>query len=426
MRSPRNRFESACRIGVFALLGWLLGGSIIRTHARRVESIANDADLAQHLAAITRESGRPTVHLNAALAPDAWAVDWLAALAHSGASVTWTGKPPAVAMSAEAMVDPAQRVRINVAAPAGAIARVRDEASDIDSVKVKEFGAAIVAPRVIGNVSAVVSGQQVTTAAVQSAAAHRVLVVGSADWEEKFIVSALEEAGWQVDARFAVAPGVNVLQGDTAALDTSRFAAAVIVDSSANTIASALERFVRSGGGAILAGSAPLTRTLSALAAGTSGARTHPATQAAQAVDTARLGSTGFYPVAQLRPGALVLERRARGISIAARRLRAGRVLQIGYDDSWRWRMAGAPGSERAHREWWSRAVSSVAYIPSPAPPVAKVASSAPLAYLIDRLGPPRAAPPGRGGGTDPRLIAALMMILLLAEWTSRRLRGVR
>jgi len=29
MRSPRSRFEIACRVAAFALLGWLLGSSVI-------------------------------------------------------------------------------------------------------------------------------------------------------------------------------------------------------------------------------------------------------------------------------------------------------------------------------------------------------------------------------------------------------------
>ena len=38
MRSPRSRFELACRVGVFALLGWLLGASVIPSSGRRAET----------------------------------------------------------------------------------------------------------------------------------------------------------------------------------------------------------------------------------------------------------------------------------------------------------------------------------------------------------------------------------------------------
>jgi hypothetical protein len=52
----------------------------------------------------------------------------------------------------------------------------------------------------------------------------------------------------------------------------------------------------------------------------------------------------------------------------------------------------------------------------------------APLVSLVDAIGP--ASPPGAGaaGGGDPRRFlvaaAALLFAVLLAEWTSRRLRG--
>jgi hypothetical protein len=61
---------------------------------------------------------------------------------------------------------------------------------------------------------------------------------------------------------------------------------------------------------------------------------------------------------------AVVLESRDGVAMIAARRLDAGRVMQVGYDETWRWRMAGGDESTAAHREWWSRLVAAVAYAP--------------------------------------------------------------
>src|SRR5207244_4518938 len=144
--------------------------------------------------------------------------------------------------------------------------------------------------------------------------------------------------------------------------------------------------------------------------------------------DTLALGSTGFFPVTDLKRDAVALERRTGGVTIAARRVGAGRVLQVGYDDSWRWRMAGSPGSENAHREWWARLVSSVAYAPGAAAPVTAADRSAPLARLVDALGPARSIPGGLSGRAplDRRILMILMMILLSAEWASRRLRGLR
>jgi len=144
--------------------------------------------------------------------------------------------------------------------------------------------------------------------------------------------------------------------------------------------------------------------------------------------DTLDLGSTGFFPVAQLKPDAIAIERRTGGVAIAARRVGAGRVIQVGYDDSWRWRMAGADGSEAAHREWWSRIVTAVAYVPQSATTSSRSAQSAPVAMLVDRVGPARGSPPAgaKRRPVDQRLILAAIMILLSTEWASRRLRGLK
>jgi hypothetical protein len=87
------------------------------------------------------------------------------------------------------------------------------------------------------------------------------------------------------------------------------------------------------------------------------------------------------------------------------------------------------PGSERAHREWWSRVVSAVAYVPSANTSEVRAGwGSAPLAGLVDRLGASRPEPSNRStrAPIDPRVFLVAIMILLIAEWGSRRLRGLR
>ena len=250
------------------------------------------------------------------------------------------------------------------------------------------------------------------------------MVVGAAGWEGKYIVSALEERGWPVVARFTVAPNVDVTQGTMQSLDTSRVGVLIAIDSTVATLGAAVERFVRAGGGLVIAGPAARAKNVASIAPGGIAARTRPNVRP---TDTVRLGSTGFYPVS-LRSDGIALEKRPEGIAVAARRVGAGRVIQVGYDDSWRWRMAGVNGSERAHREWWSRVVASVALAPT-TPTVASPAAfaAAPVALLAEQLGPPRAlgrsvpAPP-----IDRRWLLALTMALLLVEWASRRLRGLR
>jgi len=434
MRSPRSAFEFACRVGAFAALGWMLGNTVIRAKNAHVERVSG-RDVAANIGAWTRTTSSAPLHVTLEVTPPAWATDWLAALRHGGRSVTWSGSPPPIAVSAEALVDPNGGVRIDVAAPAGANVAIRDAAGAIDSVRVASLGVAVTAPMAVGAIHAEVRGERASTAIPAPAKIKPVAIVGAAGWEGKFIASALEERGWPVDAHFTVAPRVDVTQGGAnVVLDTSRVSALIAIDSTIDAYGAAVERFVRAGGGLVLVGRAGLARSVAALAPGTLSARTRPNLRPN---DTIKLGTTGFYPVS-LRDDGVALERRAEGVAIAARRVGSGRVILLGYDDSWRWRMAGAPGSEAAHREWWSSVVASVAYAPTArgdaAPPVApaasgasSVASSAPVAELVERLGAPRvlAGAPSRAP-LDRRVLLALIVILLLAEWTSRRLRGRR
>jgi hypothetical protein len=433
MPSPRSRFESACRVGAFAVLGWMLGGSLITSKVARIERI-DGKNVAAQLPALTRSASIAPLHVNLAVAPEAWTTDWLGALAHSGRSVTWSGTPAAIAMSTEPLVDPNGGVRIDIAAPNGSVVAVHDEASPIDSVRVADLGATIATPIAVGKISGSVSGEIVSATAPDSARLKSVAVIGAAGWEGKYIASALEERGWRVVARFTVAPKVDVTENvstPTIVLDTSKIAAVIAIDSTINSYGAEVERFVRSGGGLILAGPAGSARVVASLAPGTLLPRTRPNLRPN---DTIKLGTTGFYPVSVGRGDGVTLEKRADGVAMAARRVGAGRVIQLGYDDSWRWRMAGAPGSEAAHREWWTRVVASVAYTSNvlPASTTARrtplrAADAAPVANLVDKLGPARTLPGSLPSPPlDRRILLTLMIILLLAEWTSRRLRGKR
>ena len=423
MRSPRSRFELACRVGVFALLGWLLGASVIPSGGRRADTV-NGAGLERRLPVWTRLPSNVALHANLDVTPAAATIDWLAALGHSGHSVTWTGTPTPLAVAAEALADPRGGTSVHVAAPAGSSVVLRDDASVLDSVRIANLGVSVTASDVVGSMVAGVRGETAKVRAPDSVHVRSVVVVGGAGWEGKFIVAALEERGWHVIARFAVAPSVDVGQNAALVLDTARIAAVIAVDTLLGRFGGAIERYVRSGGGLVLAGSSSLAASASRLAPGALGARFRPAVLPA---DTIGLGATGFYPVASLERDAIALERRTGGVSIAARRVGAGRVIQVGYDDSWRWRMAGGPGSEVAHRAWWSRLVSGVAYAP-PAGADETGTSAAPLAAMIARIGPARPLPPGMGGRApiDRRVYMIVIMVLLLAEWGSRRWRGLR
>jgi len=113
----------------------------------------------------------------------------------------------------------------------------------------------------------------------------------------------------------------------------------------------------------------------------------------------------------------------------AARRHIAGRVLQTGYLETWRWRMSGGDDAPAQHREWWSRSVASVAY----APPIVKSpagADDSPVAGLIEAIGSSsqqsQSALASAAGSISLWLLFAILSLSLLGEWASRRLRGER
>lgn len=365
-------------------------------------------------------------------APSRSQLAWLVALGHSGHQIRWNGTMPPVAITAEQVADPRGGELLALAAPGGSTALLRDAVGPIDSLTTGANGAQLIVPRDAitdpgrDSLRAIIGGGDTTGARQPSPATVRPLfVVGAAGWEAKFTVAALEERGWRVDARLMVAPGVFVGSAP-ASLDTATVAAVIAFDTTVASLGSAISQFVRDGGGLVLAGNAANARNVSALAPGRPGVRVPAVTVVA---DTLGIASAGWLPIVQLTPDAQVVQRRGRDAAIAARRVGAGRVLQVGYDETWRWRMAGGPGSAARHRAWWAGIVSTVAYAPggSDSTSVTSPFLAAPRADVTQALGEPRASPASmRGWSPDPRWLLAAIFLLLLVEWSSRRTRGLR
>jgi hypothetical protein len=122
---------------------------------------------------------------------------------------------------------------------------------------------------------------------------------------------------------------------------------------------------------------------------------------------------------------------------VAARRVGAGRVVQVGYENSWLWRMAGDDQSPIEHRRWWTGIISGVVPLRSPVRSIALDAehdtlSAAPLAMMARDVGLPGSYPANRDGSAPaiPWMIAdgtlmALAVLLLVVSWTLRRWRGL-
>jgi hypothetical protein len=351
--------------------------------------------------------------------------DALRARLHSGTPIRWSAEPlDPLAVSAERQREPGAPVRIAVAA-SGAT-ELRDGLGVLDTVR----GAGVLAGvEPSGEVSAI-HGRVRATASVGGPPELRpVLVVGRASWEAKFVVAALEEHGWSVHARFFVAPGADVRQGRSLALDTANYSAVVALDTVLGTLGPRLVRYVREGGGLVLAAGAANAGAVRALAPARAGAR-----RAAVSRDPAvgsPVDALPLFALESLRGDAVLLATRGALTAAAARTEGDGRVLQLGYDESWRWRMQGGDGAVAAHREWWSRAVGSVAFAPGGAVALAHErtasAEGAPVARLVDALGPPAAAAPDSVPARRlPAWLLPTLLMILLGEWASRRLRGAR
>lgn len=476
MRSRADRArrlaELAAHGGAVLLLAWALLESL-RTSPPATESFVGPIDSA-HLAEWF-DAAPASVHARLDVFPSPLERDWLTAMGRSGTSVTWSGPALApVALTVEPVPHPRGGVRIRVAA-AGEVA-VRDEAGHLDTARAANGGIVLAARTVVAPVvvAPTASGSDRdaamtrTPASQPAPASHltaappseiapaftpetatpspsdagaaralpmhdlqvgRVLVIGSATWESRFLVAALEEDGWTVVARLAVAPGTWVEQGELGAVDPARYAAAIAVDSAARAFAPGLVRYVRQGGGLVLAGRAAASPPFGTLAVGPPG-RYLPSPPGAPP-DSASRRALGLHAIASPKSDAVVLERRGALVAVAARRERLGRVMQAGYHDTWRWRMGGGEDGAGAHRAWWSNVVSAVAHAPRQpltALPVSARIDPAPFARLLDALGP-AAEPPA----VEPRVHAELRWwvlpmsaILLLSGWASRRLRGAR
>ncbi len=411
------------------LVAWMIVRVLVPTASVKIEERSDSRTLSSALAAWTLAPVPTSVHLSLTSAPAARERDWLHALARAGVRVSWSGDSiPATAIEVAARSDPAGGVRAYVAAPADSRATLSDAVGLLDSVSVTAAVNAMSIPIASGAVDILVGGQHAHATAPDSLLARQVIVLGQAGWEGKFAIASLQERGWKVSSRLRVAPGIFATQGTPNALDTTRTSVVIVLDSSAAVYANAIAAYERNGGGVVLAGDAAKISALRAIAPGRVGPRI-PAASLSFASATPRR-ALGFFPVVALGPDAVALEVRDGRVVAAARRVGAGRVVQLGYDETWRWRLAGSGDAPVAHREFWSQVVSAAAYRATKPIGVSRAATAdaAPLASLYAALGPPAAAhgTAAIAGARLPWWLLAALGALLLGEWGSRRLRGAR
>ena len=423
-------FERTTRAASLALIVLLIGHAFYSLRERpslRAEGPAVEDALARWS---TTETPR-RIHVGLDSLPTPHLRDWLAAFPGAGTGASWDGETPAPsAVSVEPVADPRKPSKVWVAARPGTRVELRDELGALDGTTAQGHGTVFVLPRLEGQVQASIDGNGLATNDLQdSLSIKSVLVVSMAGWEGKFIAAALEERGWQVDARFAVAPSGDVEQGaGQVRLDTARYSFVVAVDSVIARYTDQLPRYVRQGGGLVVVGEASSVRALVPLLPARRGIPTRPTDFRRETIDDPRQ-SFALGDLYRLKEGAMVLETREDKIAIAAWRVGDGRVIQVGYADTWRWRMAGlADDAVEAHRLWWSALASGVAYAPRFDRQVPGRVEPTPLATLVERIGAPAPRELELAGILDdPRLLPLLFGVLvglLMLEWMSRRLRG--
>ncbi len=368
-----------------------------------------------------------TLNLSLRAAPAPLLRDWLVALRRAEIGVRWSdGGIPSLMIETERRPDPAGVVNLRVTGPVGAAVLVSDNLGPLDSLRFGALGVSVRLAAVAGRVRAAVGRGEARVVATSTPPPivnqRHVVLLGAAGWESKFVATALEERGWAVDSRLAVAPDIAVIQGKPFPLDTARHAAVIALDSTAAAYAGAIVNFVRQGGGLLLgpdgaSGAAPL----GALAPGRGGVMARPALPSGRPASREFLG---LHDLAPLVADAIPLERRGDHVAVAVRRAGAGRVGQVGYLETWRWRMEGGADGVSAHRAWWAAVVASVAY-GSESDAGGAGGDPAPRAALFSALGEP-----GTPASHSPRtlfpVVLAVLGFCLFGEWLSRRLRGAR
>lgn len=357
--------------------------------------------------------------------------DSLAALQRAGRTITWNGDVASVMAMTEPVREPGDRWRVAVLSDAPLL--VRDSLGPLDSL---EAAGALTTDAVRGAVRVVAGMTEARVAPADSVSLGRVAVYGRAGWEPRFVIAALEEAGWRVDARLTLGRDRDVLQGEIVPMRT-RHAAVIVFDTASLVREGAIfARFVREGGGLVLAGAAAAANVpaLRGLAGAQVTRLEPPETRSFEGHEPTH--ALPLHVLGTRRADAVLVESREGLPAIVARRVGAGRIVQMGYDDTWRWRMEGEGRAMEEHRAFWSRTVglAAAATTVSRRPVIDGVAAPrdlalddpAPRASMFHALGAPTVdAPSGpRGPKELPRWLGALILLLLLAEWASRRGRG--
>ncbi len=417
----RRRVEWALRVALVAVLAFTLSRSLPRAAGGANVVGMKTSDFDRDIRSII-SSDASEISLGVDAAISRTQRDLLRAVRGAGTKVTWHGDVPSMAIEVSRERDPFADGRVALVSGSDAPLAVSDSAGPIDTLRATS--GTIEAGTLVGSVRAVRGGFFARGAVPKPTDRRAVLVLGRVGWEVKFVAAALTEAGWTVRSSSPAAPTVVVQDDALQPIDTARYDAIIALDSTASTYAAQISRFVLQGGGLVALGSALDVRSVQELAPADVGDR-----QPGRILLTDDTITTRDLPTRALinvRNDAVALGREKNGIVLAAHRVGLGRVLAVGYDETWRLRMLGGESGPAIHREWWSHAAAAVAPARE-APVIAGSGDAAPRAAIVDELGPPGAAVETTRRIVSDALPFALLIVIvgtLLVETASRRFRG--
>src|SRR6185295_4916066 len=128
------------------------------------------------------------------------------------------------------VADPRGSVRVLAASPAGAPVRLADPYGTLDSLRAGAGGGRFLLPWMPNDIQVQSGVLAARTALTDSLRLRRLLVLGAVEWESKFVIAALEEAGWSVDAYLSLSPKGDVTSGVMPVIDTARYSTVVALD----------------------------------------------------------------------------------------------------------------------------------------------------------------------------------------------------
>ena len=428
--------------------------------------------------------------------PDAQVRAWLTALDAAGTEVVWRNAGgealPALGLAVDPVPDPHEPMRIWAALGSGITGEVLERLPAVPPVDEPlaflQGSAALTLPSLTGAV-------KVRTALAEAVANRRdnltlrpLLLLGHASWEARYTAAALEQHGWQVDARLVLSPeqvvgempaqrtqpqpaqargrgggaarggggranapvaptvGPTVVPGvNRPEIDIENYSAVLLLDETATEPADLLAAYVESGGGLVAFADATDTPGLTTLLPARGSGIVEEAQPFQDIPGTQEAGAgpvrdprdrLELHPLVDLAPAAHALERRGESVAVAIARHGDGRVVQIGYADIWRWHMsAPEETAPEDYRAWLAGLVSSVAHAPRDEhalpPELALQADPAPLAAWHASFGAPQPDDLGTGASLpaftpDARLFWLLFALAGAALLTEWLLRRLR